>query len=43
MIEVLSQYQGAIIIVSHDPQFLEALSVTTYYKTEDGKLKLVTT
>ena len=43
VIEVLSQYQGAIIIVSHDPQFLEALSVTTYYKTEDGKLKLVTT
>lgn len=43
VIEVLSQYPGAMIIVSHDPQFLQALSVSTYYKAENGKLELVVT
>lgn len=41
VIEVLSVYPGAMIIVSHDPGFLKALSVLVYYKAEDDKLELV--
>jgi len=41
VIQVLCQYPGAMIIISHDPHFLQDLSVSTYYKAEDGKLKAV--
>ena len=41
VIEVLFLYPGAMIIVSHDPQFLNALSVVDCYKAKDGKLNFV--
>ncbi len=41
VIEVLQNYPGAMIIVSHDPQFLEALSISAEYETKDGMLKIV--
>jgi ATPase subunit of ABC transporter with duplicated ATPase domains len=36
IIEVLQLYPGAMIIVSHDPAFLQALSVTDFYEVADG-------
>jgi ATPase subunit of ABC transporter with duplicated ATPase domains len=41
IIEVLSLYPGAMIIVSHDPDFLKNLSVMNYYKAENGTLNFV--
>lgn len=40
IIQVLQKYPGAMIIVSHDLQFLQALSVHTIYQTNNGKLEV---
>lgn len=40
VIEVLEAYPGAMIIVTHDPEFLKRLSITTVYETKDGTLAL---
>ena len=39
IIEVLQLYPGAMIIVSHDPAFLDTLSVTDFYEIVDGKMQ----
>lgn len=41
IIEVLQSYPGAMVIVSHDPAFLEEMSVTDYYEVADGKIERV--
>jgi ATPase subunit of ABC transporter with duplicated ATPase domains len=40
IIEVLKSYPGAMIIISHDTQFLAALGINTVYETKNGKLVL---
>ncbi len=40
ILEVLNAYPGAIIVISHDKDFLEALIVDTYYSIEEGMLKI---
>lgn len=42
IIEVLREYPGAMIIVTHDPGFLRDTSVQTIYKAENGTLTLTT-
>jgi len=38
IIEVLSEYTGAMIIISHDMQFLEKLGISSMYETKDGTI-----
>ncbi len=38
VLEVLSQYPGALIVVSHEGAFLESLSPRRYYQIRDGSL-----
>lgn len=38
VIEVLQAYPGAMIIVTHDPEFLEALGISAMYETKNGTL-----
>ena len=40
VIEVLSNYPGALLIVSHDQDFLDAIGVDTIYLVVDGKVQL---
>ncbi len=40
IIEVLKEYPGAMIIVTHDSRFLQALSVATIFETKAGLLTL---
>ena len=40
IIKVLQDYPGAIIVISHDKEFLEALTIDTYYCIEHGTLKI---
>lgn len=40
IVEVLKNYPGTMILVSHDPQFLQELSPDYYYETKNGKLIL---
>lgn len=40
IIEVLQEYPGTMLIVSHDPSFLEELSPQYYYETNNGKLTI---
>lgn len=42
IIEVLQDYPGAMIIVTHDLEFLRDLSVQTIYEVADGTLTLIT-
>jgi len=39
VIQVLKQYRGALIIVSHDVDFLLAVNIQDYYCLKDGTLK----
>ena len=38
VIEVFKAYPGAMIAVTHDPEFLKALEIHSIYETKDGKL-----
>ncbi len=38
LIEVLAAYPGALIIISHDQQFLKAISVNDIYEVKDGRI-----
>ena len=40
IIQVLASYQGAMIMVTHDAQFLEELNICTIYETKHGELIL---
>lgn len=40
MIQVLSQYSGAMIIISHEKKFLDQLSLTNEFTIKDGRLQL---
>lgn len=40
IIEVLQAYPGALVIVTHDPQFLKELAISTIYETKNGTLML---
>ena len=42
IIEVLQQYPGAMIIISHDTDFLKELTVETLYEIKNNSLKLKT-
>ena len=37
LIEGLSDYEGTIVVVSHDIEFLKSLSLTQFYHLENGK------
>lgn len=41
VIEVIKAYPGAIIIVTHDPEFLRELAISTVYETKNGTLASV--
>jgi ATPase subunit of ABC transporter with duplicated ATPase domains len=41
IIEVLKEYPGAMIIISHDQSFLDALAIDRTYKIENGTLQEV--
>jgi ATPase subunit of ABC transporter with duplicated ATPase domains len=41
IIEVLKEYPGAMIIVSHDQAFLDAIAIDRTYVVEDSTLKLL--
>ncbi|MCX7337696.1 MAG: ATP-binding cassette domain-containing protein [Alphaproteobacteria bacterium] len=36
IIQVLKEYSGALIVISHDDSFLREISVTCFYQIEDG-------
>lgn len=38
VIQVLQQYPGALIVVSHDMDFLSAINIQDYYCLKDGTL-----
>jgi ATPase subunit of ABC transporter with duplicated ATPase domains len=38
VIQVLTQYPGAVLVISHDMDFLQRINVETAYKVADGKL-----
>lgn len=40
ILKVLNEYPGAIIVISHDQDFLQALTIDTYYSVENGTLKM---
>ncbi len=35
IIQILKTYPGALIVISHEDAFLEAISVETYYDVEN--------
>lgn len=39
VIQVLNAYPGALIVISHDPDFLAAIGITTSYEIRDGLLR----
>lgn len=39
VIDVLHAYPGAMIIISHDVDFLKEIHITTYYQISDGKIE----
>ena len=41
VIEVLKYYPSALLVISHDTDFLEAIGVTERYRIEDGLLHLM--
>mgnify|MGYP000042894770 CR=1 FL=1 len=41
VIEVLKYYPGALLVISHDPDFLEAIGITDQYRIEEGLLHLI--
>ena len=41
VIEVLKYYPGALLVISHDTDFLEAIGATERYRIEDGLLHLM--
>lgn len=41
ILQVLDEYRGAIIIVSHDEEFLQELKISTFYEIREGLLNLV--
>ena len=41
IIEVLATYPGAMILVSHDPAFLQTMSVTDTYEVADGRMQRI--
>ena len=36
VIEVLKNYPGAMIVISHDADFLEEIGINAYFKISDG-------
>lgn len=40
IIEVLREYPGAMIVISHDIQFLEKLGISSIYETKNGTIVL---
>lgn len=42
MVQVLKAYPGAMIIISHDGDFLEAIGVNDYYKISDNSFSRIT-
>ena len=42
VIQVLKEYPGAMIVVSHDEDFLRQVGFNTFYSIKDGRLMLVT-
>jgi len=40
--QVLKAYPGAIIVISHDPDFLEEIGVNSYYKISNGYVSFST-
>jgi ATPase subunit of ABC transporter with duplicated ATPase domains len=41
VIEVLKQYPGAMMVISHDTNFLKAIGIDNFYHLEDGKMAKV--
>ncbi|HHF0525772.1 TPA: ABC-F family ATP-binding cassette domain-containing protein [Legionella anisa] len=41
VIQVLKVYPGALIVISHDPDFLSAIEVTDGYEIKDGLLRSI--
>lgn len=41
VIQVLREFPGAMIIISHDKAFLEAICIDAIYEIKQGKLKLL--
>lgn len=41
MIQVLKNYPGAMIIISHDQDFLEAINIETVYMVNKGKIEWI--
>ncbi|KTC71020.1 Uncharacterized ABC transporter ATP-binding protein HI_1252 [Legionella bozemanae] len=41
VIQVLKVYPGAMIVISHDPDFLSAIEVTDEYEIKDGLLRSI--
>ena len=40
VIQVLTAYPGAMIVISHDGDFLKAIDVRVFYDIEDNTLKM---
>jgi ATPase subunit of ABC transporter with duplicated ATPase domains len=38
IIDVLNQYDGALLVISHDQDFLDQIKITKSYRVEDGHL-----
>jgi ATPase subunit of ABC transporter with duplicated ATPase domains len=38
IIQVLQQYHGAMIVISHDNDFLEQINIDSFYEIKEGKL-----
>lgn len=40
IIEVLREFPGAILVISHDDEFLESIGIETKYQIEQGKINI---
>ena len=40
IVQVLNEYPGAVLVISHDQDFLQALNIDTYYSIKEGMLSL---
>ena len=41
IVQVLQEYPGAMIVISHDETFLQVLNIDTHYSIQDGKLMIM--